>query len=255
MVGGNLIIETRELHKHFGGVRAVNGVSIKVGEGEFRAIIGPNGAGKSTLFNVMTGLLRMDLGKVYFYGEDITGLPPHIIYHKGIGRTFQITSIFKNLTVFENVHVAVLSHKRQTLKMFYPARRLAREKTFELLKAVSLADEAGKLAGTLSQGDQKRLDLSIALANDPRLLMLDEPTAGMAAKERIQSISMVRRIAEEVGVTVLFTEHDMDVVFAVADAVTVMHKGQVLATGSPTEIRRNEEVQRVYLGETVSSIV
>jgi branched-chain amino acid transport system ATP-binding protein len=170
------------LHKHFGGVYAVSGVSISVGDGEFRAIIGPNGAGKSTLFNVMTGLLKEDSGKVYFCGEEITGLSPHALFHRGIGRTFQITSIFTNLTVFENVQVAVLSHLRRTRNIFYPARRLARERTFELLEAVGLVEEREKPAGTLSQGDQKRLELAIALTNHPRVLMLDEPTAGMAAK-------------------------------------------------------------------------
>lgn len=251
MVEGNLAIETKDLHKHFGGVYAVNGVSIGVCEGEFRAIIGPNGAGKSTLFNVMTGLLKRDSGKVYFYGEDITGLPPHVIYHKGIGRTFQITTLFKEMTVFENVHVAVLSYTKQILNLFYPARLLVRERTIELLETVALLAEAGKLAGTLSQGDQKSLELAIALANQPRLLMLDEPTAGMAAQERIQSINLVRRIASEEGLTVLFTEHDMDVVFAVADAITVMHRGRELTTGPLEEIRFNEEVQQVYLGERV----
>jgi branched-chain amino acid transport system ATP-binding protein len=252
LITSKFAIETQDLHKHFGGVYAVHGVSIEVGKGEFRAIIGPNGAGKSTLFNVMTGLLKANSGKVVFDGEDITGLPPHLIYHKGIGRTFQITAIFKNLTVFENVQVAVLSYLKRTLNIIHPARRLAREKTFALLEAVNLNEEGEKLAGTLSQGDQKRLELAIALTNQPRLLMLDEPTAGMAAQERIQSIKMIRRIAEAEKITVLFIEHDMDVVFSVSDKITVMHRGEVLTEGTPQEIRCNEEVQRIYLGEAPS---
>ena len=247
------MIETHDLHKHFGGVYAVSGVSLGVKEGEFRAIIGPNGAGKSTLFNVMTGLLKSDSGKVYFDKEDITGLSPHFLFHRGIGRTFQITSVFTNLTVFENVQVALLSYLKRTRNIFYPARRLARQRTQELLEAVGLLDEQEKLAGVLSQGDQKRLELAIALTNHPRVLMLDEPTAGMAAKDRIQSINLIRRIAQDVGLTVLFTEHDMDVVFSVADSITVMHKGRILTEGTPQEIRLNEEVQKVYLGEQIRS--
>jgi branched-chain amino acid transport system ATP-binding protein len=155
------------------------------------------------------------------------------------------------MTVFENVQVAVLSYLRRTRNIFYPGRRLARERTSQLLEAVGLMEEGERPAGTLSQGDQKRLELAIALTNHPRVLMLDEPTAGMAAKERIQSIDLIRRIAEEVKLTVLFIEHDMDVVFSVADLITVMHKGKVLTEGTPDEIRSNEQVQKVYLGEAV----
>jgi branched-chain amino acid transport system ATP-binding protein len=174
-----------------------------------------------------------------------------MIFHKGIGRTFQITSIFRNLTVYENVHIAVLSHSKLILNLLYPAKRLVLDRTQEILEILALSDQAKKLAGTLSQGDQKRLELAIGLANNPRLLMLDEPTAGMAGQERIRSINLLRRTAGDIGITVMFTEHDLDVVFQVADNITVMHKGSELTTGTPEDIRRNEEVQQVYLGERI----
>jgi branched-chain amino acid transport system ATP-binding protein len=246
---GESVFLTQDLRKHFGGVRAVDGVSIQVRQGEFRALIGPNGAGKSTFFNVATGLIKCDQGKVFFQGQDITGEPPHALYRKRISRTFQITSIFADLTVQENVQVALLSHERRTLDLFRWAGTMAVQRALELLELVGLAAEQSRTAGILSHGDQKRLELAVALANDPRLLLLDEPTAGMAAQERFRSIQLIHRIAKELGLTVIFTEHDMDVVFAVADVITVLHQGRVLAEGVPAEVRANDEVQRVYLGE------
>lgn len=251
MDGGDAVFLTRDLRKHFGGVRAVDGVSIEVRQGEFRAIIGPNGAGKSTFFNLVTGLVKCDLGRVFFQGQDITGVPPHVLYRKRISRTFQITSIFSDLTVGENVQVALLSHERRQLDLFGRAQPMMVRRARELLELVGLETERARVAGTLSHGDQKRLELAVALSNDPRLLLLDEPTAGMAARERFRSIQLIHRIAKELGLTVVFTEHDMEVVFAVADVITVLHQGRVLAEGAPAEVRANDDVQQVYLGERV----
>lgn len=243
------IFRSEGLQKHFGGVRALDGVGLRVRRGEFRAIIGPNGAGKSTFFNVATGLIRADRGKVFFHGQDITGEPPFVLYRKRISRTFQITSIFQDLSVQENVQVALLSHERRTLNLFRQARTMVLGRAQELLELVGLVAERSRTAGTLSHGDQKRLELAMALANDPYLLLLDEPTAGMAAQERFRSIQLIHRIAEELGLTVIFTEHDMEVVFAVAEVITVLHQGKVLAEGTPSEVRANDDVQQVYLGE------
>jgi branched-chain amino acid transport system ATP-binding protein len=245
-----VILETRGLRKHFGGVQAVNGVDLVIPRGDLRAIIGPNGAGKTTLFNLVTGDLRHDSGLVSFRGEEIGALPPHEICRRGIGRTFQVTSVFRHLTVLENVQTALLSHHRRHYNLFARAARLHRDEALALLDRVGLRDQAPKPSGILSHGDQRRLELAIALASEPRLLMLDEPTAGMAPRERHALIALVARIATGAGLTVLFTEHDMDVVFAVARRITVMHQGSVLAEGAPQEIRLNPEVQRVYLGYT-----
>lgn len=243
------IFRTEDLQKHFGGVHALDGVGLSVRRGEFRAIIGPNGAGKSTFFNVVTGLVKGDRGRVFFRGQDITRQPPFVLYRKRISRTFQITSIFPDLSVQENVQVALLCRERRTLDFFRPARTLAVGRAQELLELVGLAPERSRTAGTLSHGDQKRLELAMALANDPQLLLLDEPTAGMATQERFRSIQLIHRIARELGLTVIFTEHDMEVVFAVAELITVLHQGKVLAEGTPSEVRANEQVQQVYLGE------
>ncbi|GIX49376.1 MAG: ABC transporter ATP-binding protein [Candidatus Tectimicrobiota bacterium] len=244
-----VILRTVGLKKHFGGVQAVDGVDLEVPRGEFRAIIGPNGAGKTTLFNVITGDLRCDGGRVYFNGHDISRLPPHEISRYGISRTFQITSIFRRLSVLENVQTALLTHRRRHYDLLTPARPLFREEALALLARVGLEQEAARPSGVLSHGDQRRLELAIALASRPQLLMLDEPTAGMAPRERREIMELVARIGEEEGLTLLFTEHDMDIVFRVATRITVLHQGQVIAEGTPEEVRANAEVQRIYLGE------
>ena len=243
------ILRVESLVKRFGGLHALAGVDLAVNAGEFRAIIGPNGAGKSTLFNTLTGLLRPDSGRVAFEGRDITGEPPHRLARKGVARTFQITSIFPDLSALENVQVALLARARRSWSFWPRARALGAERAQELLALVGLAASAAKPAGTLAHGDQKRLELAIALAGEPRLLLLDEPTAGMAAQERLEAIRLVHRVARELGVSCVFTEHDMAVVFAVATRITVMHQGRVLAEGTPTEVRARREVQQVYLGE------
>ena len=249
-VDREVVLETHGLNKRFGGVQAVSRVDLTIPRGDLRAIIGPNGAGKTTLFNLITGDIRHDGGVVSFLGEEISALPPHEVCRRGIGRTFQITSVFRRLTVLENVQTALLSHHRRHHNLFARAARLYRDDAFALLERVGLGEQAPKPSGILSHGDQRRLELAIALASEPRLLMLDEPTAGMAPRERHALMALVQRIAADTGLTVLFTEHDMDVVFSVARRITVMHQGSVLAEGAPQEIRLDPDVQRIYLGYT-----
>jgi ABC-type branched-subunit amino acid transport system ATPase component len=243
------ILRIEGLAKRFGGLEALGGVNLSVARGDFRAIIGPNGAGKSTFFNTMTGLLKPDAGSVVFEGRDVTGETPHRLARRGVARTFQITSVFADLTALENVQVALLAHSRQNWSVWPAARPLHTARAHELLTLVGLQSAAERLASTLAHGDQKRLELAIALAGEPRLLLLDEPTAGMAAQERLESIRLVHRVARELGLSCVFTEHDMAVVFAVASHITVMHQGRVLAEGTPAEVRARREVQQVYLGE------
>jgi branched-chain amino acid transport system ATP-binding protein len=244
-----LVIES--LAKRFGGLQALGGVDMRVARGEFRAIIGPNGAGKSTFFNTITGLLRPDSGRVVFAGRDVAGRAPHDLVRLGMGRTFQITSVFPDLSALENMQVALLAHARRSWNLWSRAAALHQERAQELLALVGLADSAQRQAGTLAHGDQKRLELAIALAGEPSLLLLDEPTAGMAAQERVESISLVHRVARQLGVSCVFTEHDMAVVFAVATNITVLHQGKVLTEGTPAEVRASPLVQQVYLGESV----
>lgn len=243
------------LHKRFDGVRAADGVNLEVAAGEFRAIIGPNGAGKSTFFNMITGFIIPDRGTITFEGKPITGEPPYRLFHRGISRTFQITNILADLTVLQNVQVALLSKHRRLLDVFRRASVAYVEESLSLLDIVGLAALERVKAGTLSHGDQKKLELAVALANRPRLLLLDEPTAGMAARERIESIHAVHRIARNLGLTVIFTEHDMQVVFAVADRISVLHQGRILTEGRPEEIRNSQAVQEIYLGEDTGADV
>ena len=243
------LLEVRGVRKAFGGVRAVDGVSLTLTRGEIRALIGPNGAGKTTLFNILTGQLAADEGQVLFRGERIDGLPPHAVGRRGVGRTFQITATFATLTVLENVQVARLVRTGRTSTLFRPASGLEVEPALALLEQVGLADQARRPAGVLAYGDLKKLELAIALAGDPLLLLLDEPTAGMAPAERGALMALTARIARERELTVLFTEHDMDVVFATADRIMVLHQGRVIADGTPKEVRADAEVQAVYLGE------
>jgi branched-chain amino acid transport system ATP-binding protein len=245
----DLVLQTIGLRKHFGGVLAVNGVDLSIPPGDLRAIIGPNGAGKTTLFNLLTGDLAHDSGRIYFAGEEVSGLPPHQLCRRGMGRTFQITSIFRRLSALENVQTAFLSHRRRHYNIVTPARRLYHEDALALLERVGLQEQARKPSGILPHGDQRRLELAIALASSPRLLLLDEPTAGMAPRERHEIMALVARITSDTGLTVVFTEHDMDVVFAVARRITVLHQGAVLTEGSPEAVRANPNVQRVYLGQ------
>jgi len=248
-----LILRTRALGKRFGGVHAVNGVDLSIPYGDVRAIIGPNGAGKTTLFNLISGDLSHDTGQIYFAGEEVNGLPPHLLCRRGMGRTFQITSVFRRLTALENVQTALLAHHRRHFNFLARARRLYRSDALGLLDRVGLHDQADKSSGMLAHGDQRRLELAIALASAPRLLLLDEPTAGMAPRERHEIMALVARIAADTGLTVVFTEHDMDVVFAVSQRITVLHQGAVLADDVPEAVRANAEVQRVYLGQPAAA--
>jgi len=243
------VLEVRDVRRAFDGFQAVAGVSLSVSRGQIAAIIGPNGAGKTTFFNLITGHLRPDAGAVFLEGRDITGLPPHDVCRLGMGRSFQRTNIFPKLTVFQNVQAAFISHRRRGLDLFTPVDRLYREETEALLASLGLLERAGEMSGFLSHGAQKQLELGIALASEPRLLLLDEPTAGMSAAETRETIRLISRIAGERELTLLFTEHDMEVVFSIAEKITVLHQGHVIAEGTPAEVRNDPEVRRVYLGE------
>jgi branched-chain amino acid transport system ATP-binding protein len=245
----NPVLETRGLSKSFGGVRAVSGVDLAMPRGEIRALIGPNGAGKTTFFNMLTGQLIADAGEVRFKGERLSGLPPHAVWRRGVSRTFQITATFATLTALDNVRVGRLSHLGKTYSMLESSRGLQADEARALLDQVGLAEQADRVAAVLAYGDLKKLELAVALANDPEVLLLDEPTAGMAPAERGALMALAERIARARGLTVLFTEHDMDVVFSVADRIMVLHQGRVIAEGPPATVRADAQVQRVYLGE------
>jgi branched-chain amino acid transport system ATP-binding protein len=243
------LLEVQGLRKSFGGIAAVDGVDLALSRGEVRALIGPNGAGKTTLFNLLTGHLAPDAGAVRFRGERLDGLAPARIWRRGVARTFQIPAVFANLTVLENVQVPLVSRARRTLSLRGRFTTIEQAAATTLLARVGLAGAADRPAGVLAYGDLKKLEVAIALANDPALLLLDEPAAGMAPVERRALMALVEGIARGEGVTLLFTEHDMDVVFTVADRITVLHQGRVIADGEPARVRSDPEVQRVYLGE------
>ena len=243
------MLEVRDLVKVFDGFVAVGGVSLDAPRGSIGAIIGPNGAGKTTLFNLITGHLEPDRGHVKLNGVDVTGVAPHDLCRLGVGRSFQRTNIFPRLTVFENVQAAFLSHRGRGWNLVTRVERLYRDETLGLLESIGLMDRAGEVAGFLSHGGQKQLELGLALALEPEILLLDEPTAGMSATETRETIRLVEHIARERGLTLLFTEHDMEVVFSIAQRITVLHQGRVIAHGTPPEVRADPEVRRVYLGE------
>jgi len=244
------VLEVRGLSKNFGGFMAVGGVSFTVPRGSISAIIGPNGAGKTTLFNLITGHIEPDEGRVVFKDRDVTGIAPHDLCRLGMGRSFQRTNIFPRLTVYENIQAAYVSHRGRGFNMFTPVERLYRPETESLLEAVGLLEKAGETSGFLSHGNQKQLELGITLALEPEILLLDEPTAGMSAIETRESIRLIERIAADRGLTLLFTEHDMEVVFSIAHRITVLHQGRVIADGTPADVRGDPEVRRVYLGES-----
>ncbi len=242
------MLQVEGLVKCFDDFMAVNGANLTVGKGEVVAVIGPNGAGKTTLFNLITGALKRDKGKIIFKGEDISELPPYEICKRGISRSYQIVNIFPRLTVFENVQVAVLSYQRRSSNLFRPAQSIAVEETNSILESVGLSKSGGSIAGSLSHGDQKILEIAIALGNEPELLILDEPTAGMSPEETQETIELVKRLARQRGLTILFCEHDMDIVFSVAQSIMVMQHGQTIIQGNLEEVRSNKEVQEAYLG-------
>jgi branched-chain amino acid transport system ATP-binding protein len=242
------LLEVSGLSKAFGGVRAVNNVSFTVEAGELLALIGPNGAGKSTCFNMLNGQLRPDAGSIRLAGRDILGLQPRDVWRLGVGRTFQITATFSSMTVRENVQMALLSHHGHTHRLFSRAAEAFVDEANALLERVGMKAQAQRPCSVLAYGDLKRLELAIALANDPKLLLMDEPTAGMGPRERIELMALTAELVRARGVAVLFTEHDMDVVFRHADRMMVLNRGGLIAQGKPAEVRANEEVQRVYLG-------
>lgn len=242
------VLAVQNLAKAFGGVQAVRDVSFAVAKGELLALIGPNGAGKTTCFNMLNGQLRPDRGSVTLEGREITGLRPRDVWRLGVGRTFQITATFASMTVRENVQIALLSHHRRTLSFWPRARDLYRPEAEALLARVGMTEQSERPAAVLAYGDLKRLELAIALANAPRLLLMDEPTAGMAPKERVELMALVAGIVRDQGIAVLFTEHDMDVVFAHAARIIVLNRGELIADGTPDAVRADPRVQQVYLG-------
>lgn len=244
------IFETKDLRREFGALVAVNDVSIKVQKNTLHAIIGPNGAGKTTFFNLLSGNLEPTSGQVFFKGRDITHQPVHRTIHFGIGRSFQITNIFPNLTVLENIRLASQALGKDNFKFFREtaAFKQYEERAWEVIELVGLAGRAATLARTLPHGDQRKLELGMILAPDPEVLLLDEPTAGMAAEQVPELITLIQGIQQEGNKTVMLVEHNMNVVMSVSDAITVMHQGAVLAEGTPVEIAANETVQTAYLG-------
>jgi branched-chain amino acid transport system ATP-binding protein len=244
-----MILGVEKVKKSFDGFVAIDGVSFSISKGEICSIIGPNGAGKTTLFNLITGHLPVDEGKLTFKGLDITGRPPHQICRLGVGRSFQRTNIFPRLTVFQNIQAAVLVHRGKSFTFFRPVESFFQEETEEILRRVGLQQYAQTVSGSLSYGFQKQLELGIALASEPELLLLDEPTAGMSAQETHQTMELIGKITREKGLTLLFTEHDMEVVFSISQRIMVLHQGRLIAGGTPEEVHGNPEVQKVYLGE------
>lgn len=246
----SVILETQNLRREFGALVAVDDMSVQIEQGSLHSIIGPNGAGKTTFFNLVSGTLRPSAGRVFYKGEDITDLPVHRTIHKGIGRSFQITNIFSNLTVFENVRLACQALGSDSYRLFRSHTKLegVQQRTQEVLAEVGLADRAFTLARTLPHGDQRKLELGMILAPDPDVLMLDEPTAGMAAEQVPELMTLVQSIQEAGNKTVVLVEHNMNVVMNVSDRITVMHQGALLAEGTPAEISADETVQTAYLG-------
>ena len=242
------MLRVEKVTKSFDKFLAVNGADLAVEKGQLVAVIGPNGAGKTTLFNLITGIFSPDRGRIVFKGEDISKLPTHEICRRGIARSFQIANVFHRLTVFKNVQVAVFSQQRKSTSLFRPAQRMAVEEANRILESVGLLEKADRLAGSLSHGDHRILEIAIALGNEPQMLILDEPTAGMSPEETSSTMGLIKRLAETHGLTILFCEHDMDVVFNTAQSIMVMHYGKTIIQGKPEEVKNNLEVQDAYLG-------
>ena len=248
MSAGAPLLEVAGLSKSFGGVRAVDGIDFTLAAGELLALIGPNGAGKSTTFNMVNGQLRADAGTIRLDGREMIGLTPREIWHHGVGRTFQIAETFASLTVVENVQMALISADGKLYSMWRRARDYRRGDALALLEQVGMASQADRPCSVLAYGDVKRVELAIAMANRPKLLLMDEPTAGMAPRERNELMSLTKSLVVERGIAVLFTEHSMDVVFAYADRIIVLARGRLIAEGDPASIRDHPDVQQVYFG-------
>lgn len=242
------MLRVEALEKSFDGFMAVAGANLVVERGKIVSVIGPNGAGKSTLFKLITGHLKPSGGRILFQGQEIGGLAPHVICRKGLSLAFQIVNIFSRMSVFENVQAAVLSRQRKASNLFQAARRMAHDETMEILRSVGLADKADRVSGTLSHGDQKVLEIAISLGTRPELLILDEPTAGMSPEETRVCIDLIQHLSKDMGLTILFCEHDMDLVFSISDEIMVLRYGETVTQGPPDAVRQNQAVQEAYLG-------
>lgn len=242
------ILKVESLNRYFGALHATNNVSFEVPEGQIRAVIGPNGAGKSTLMDLICNRTTPSSGKVYFRGEDITGLAPYKIVRKGMCKCFQITQIFSNLTVFENVQIARINKNEKTFNFLARRDNYMEEEVAEFLSIVGIKDKMNNIAGYLSYGDQRRLDIAIALAMQPTLLILDEPAAGVAREEAYKLMDLIRDLALHRDMTILFIEHDMDIIFNYSDIISVMDNGKLIASDTPQNIKKNEFVQTAYMG-------
>ncbi len=241
-------LEARGLSKAYGGVQALREVSFAVGAGELVGLIGPNGAGKTTCFNLLNGQLAPDSGEILLEGRSLGGLPPRQIWRRGVGRTFQVAATFGSMTVRENIQVALLSFKRRLSSLFTTIGKLELDEADRLLRRVGMLDQAERACAVLAYGDLKRVELALALANRPKLLLMDEPTAGMAPGERSALMALAAGLARSEGAAVLFTEHDMKVVFDFATRVIVLHSGEIIASGAPAQVRADPRVREVYLG-------
>jgi branched-chain amino acid transport system ATP-binding protein len=242
------ILEVNNLHKAFGGVKAVNDVSFKLEDGQLLAMIGPNGAGKSTCFNLINGQIHPDHGNITIMGKRIDGSRPRDVWNLGVGRTFQITSTFVSMSVLENVQMAMLSYYKRTKSLLKKVSRLYVDESMQLLRLVGIADQSDRACGVLAYGDLKRVELAIALANKPKLLLMDEPTAGMGPSERHGLMELTVDIVRTQNIGVLFTEHDMDVVFNHAEHIIVLNRGELVAQGTPDEVQTDAKVKEIYLG-------
>jgi branched-chain amino acid transport system ATP-binding protein len=242
------MLHIKALQKSFDGFLAVNDARLRVEKGDVVAVIGPNGAGKTTLFHLITGQLAPTSGSIRFKGKEISGLAPYLVCRQGISRSYQVVNLFNRLTVFENVQVAVLSYQKKTFRLFRPAKTMAITETHEILNSVGLLDKMDMISSALSHGDQKVLEVAIALGNRPELVIMDEPTAGMSPEETAMTLHLMKKLSSEMGLTILFCEHDMGMVFSIANQIMVMHQGETIVQGPPDEIRKNQLVQKAYLG-------
>ena len=246
------LLAVQNLYKSFGGVEALKDVSFKLEKGQLLAMIGPNGAGKSTCFNLINGQLRPDQGRIFIMDQEINGSKPRDVWKLGVGRTFQITATFPSMTVLENVQMAMLSYHRRTNSLLTKASQLYVDESRDLLERVGIRDQADRTCGVLAYGDLKRVELAVALANKPRLLLMDEPTAGMGPAERQTLMELTRNIVRTRNIGVLFTEHDMDVVFNHADRIIVLSRGELMAEGTPAAVQKDAKVKEIYLGSEIT---
>jgi branched-chain amino acid transport system ATP-binding protein len=247
----DIILKTDHLSKSFFKYQVLTDVNYELKRGAIAAIIGPNGAGKSTFFNLVTGYHTVSGGHVFFKGKEITNWARHKIARIGLTRAFQVSNIYAKLTTYENVRQSILAQQKRTLNFFTPAVRLAKKETAELLDITGLSPFRDTEAGILSQGDKKKLELALALASKPDLLLLDEPTAGMSSEETHETMELVKRLNQDIGLSILFTEHDISVIFGYAQKLSVLHQGVLVAEGTPDEVRQNKEAQACYLGEDI----